>query len=92
MAFALPLTPDEELVLYHFLLRYTTRHEHKPENAGEDAVLDKVCLALCESGSVRLATESPDYDALVDAARKRVYAVRKPPAEKPSKRRTRGRT
>lgn len=75
-AFTLRLTSDEQLVLYHFLLRYTTRHEHQPENAGEDAVLHKVCLALCDAAGVRSAAESPDYDALVAAARERVYAAR----------------
>jgi hypothetical protein len=76
-AFALQLTPDEQLVLYHFLLRYTTRHEYEPEDAGEDAVLDKVCLALCDAAGVRPAVESPNYDELVVAARERVYLARR---------------
>ena len=69
--FPLRLTPDEQLVLYHFLLRYTIRHEYQPENAGEDLVLNKVCCAQCEAVLPRV--ESPDYDALVAAARERVY-------------------
>jgi hypothetical protein len=67
-ALTLRLTPDELLVLYHFLLRYTTRHEYQPENAGEDLVLEKVCLALCDA--VRPAA---DYEEQVAAARERVY-------------------
>jgi hypothetical protein len=74
-AFKLLLTPDEQLVLYHFFLRYTIRHEHQPESAGEDAVLHKVCLALCDAAGVRPAVESQDYDELVAAARERVYAA-----------------
>jgi hypothetical protein len=70
-AVTLRLTPDELLVLYHFLLRYTVRHEYQPEDRGENLVLDKVCSALCDA--VLPAAESPDYEELVSAARKRVY-------------------
>jgi hypothetical protein len=68
-------------VLYHFLLRYTTRHEHRPEHVGEDAVLDKVCLAVCDADGVRPAVDSPDYDRLVAEARGRVYEARRSAGE-----------
>jgi hypothetical protein len=68
----LRLQREESLVLYHFLLRYTTRHEHDIEHEAERLVLHKLCLTLCD----KLAEEidSPDYDALVDAAREQLHA------------------
>jgi hypothetical protein len=64
------LSPDEALVLYHFLLRYTTRGEREIEHTGEQRVLDKVCLALCDK--LEAEVSAPDYEARVAGAQERV--------------------
>lgn len=70
---SLRLPHDEALLLYHFLLRYTTRHEHEIEDNADMLALDAACLALCE----KLRHEIDEqYESRLDAARERLNEAR----------------
>lgn len=72
-AVSLRLSHDEALVLYHFLLRYTTRHEREIEDNADMIALHAACDALCD----KLRHEIDEqYESRVDAARERLNEAR----------------